>query len=53
MSSRDLLRRGVLLHVAAQSLLQRRYSGSGRDVRGALADAGFDKGLIETQRRAS
>ena len=29
MSSRDLLRRGVLLHVVAQSLLQRRYSGSG------------------------
>ena len=29
LSSRDLLRAGVLLHVVAQSLLQRRYSGSG------------------------
>ena len=47
MSSRDLLRGGVLLHVAAQSLLQRRYSASGRDMRGALADAGFDKRLIQ------
>jgi SAM-dependent methyltransferase len=48
MSSRDLMRPGVLLHVAAQSALQRRYSG-GRDgnVRGALADAGFDKRIIE------
>ena len=46
MSSRDLLRRGVLLHVVAQSALQRRYAGSGRNVRGALADAGFDKELI-------
>ena len=37
----------MLLHVAAQSLLQRRYAGSGRNVRGALADAGFGKELIE------
>ena len=37
----------MLLHVVAQSALQRRYSGSGRNVRGALADAGFDKRLIE------
>ena len=51
MSSRDLLRRGVLLHVVAQSLLQRRYAGSGRNVRGSLADAGFDKRLIAEQRR--
>lgn len=47
MSGRDLLRPGVLLHVAAQSALQRRYGGSGRDMRGALAQAGFDKVLIE------
>ncbi|MBP7003656.1 hypothetical protein [Amaricoccus sp.] len=47
LSGRDRLRRGVLLHVVAQSLLQRRYAGSGRDMRGALSDAGFDKGLIE------
>jgi len=47
MSARDMLRPGVLLHVVAQSALQRRYGGSGRDMRGALAEAGFDKGLIE------
>ena len=46
MSARDLLRPGVLMHVAAQSALQRRYSASGRDVRGSLAQAGFDKALI-------
>ena len=48
MSTRDLLRPGVLLHVAAHSALQRRYSGSGKgDVRGSLAKAGFDQSLIE------
>ena len=46
MSARDLLRPGVLLHVAAQSALQRRYS-AGRNVRDALAEAGFGKELIE------
>jgi hypothetical protein len=46
-SARDLARGGVLLHVVAQSALQRRYSGSGENVRGALADAGFGKQLIE------
>lgn len=45
-SARDLARPGVLLHVAAQAALQRRYSGSGRDMRGTLAKAGFDKSLI-------
>ena len=45
-SSRDLLRPGVLMHVTAQGALQRRYSASGRDVRGTLAQAGFDKTLI-------
>ncbi|WEX08829.1 hypothetical protein [Chelativorans sp. AA-79] len=47
MSSRDLLRPGVLLHVAAQAALQKRYSGGRRNVRGALAEAGFGKALIE------
>ena len=46
LSARDLLRPGVLLHVVAQNALQRRYSGSGRNVRGSLAEAGFDKALI-------
>jgi len=48
MSSRDLLRPGVLLHVAAQAALQKRYSGGGqKNVRGALAEAGFGKALIQ------
>ncbi len=46
MSGRDLLRSGVLLHVVAQDALQRRYSGGGQNVRGKLAEAGFDKALI-------
>jgi hypothetical protein len=46
-SGRDMLRAGVLMHVVAQSALQKRYSGSGRNVRGALAEAGFDRRLIE------
>ena len=48
MSARDLLRPGVLLHVVAQSALQRRYSGNAtRNIRGSLAEAGFDSALIE------
>ncbi|MGE8941497.1 class I SAM-dependent methyltransferase [Leptospira interrogans] len=47
MSARDMLRRGILLHVVAQSALQQRYSGNSTNVRGALADAGFNKTLIE------
>lgn len=46
MSARDLLRPGVLMHVAAQSALQKRYA-AGSDMRGTLAEAGFDKRLIE------
>lgn len=46
-SARDLFRAGTLLHVVAQSALQRRYSGGRQDVRGALAAAGFDKALIQ------
>jgi hypothetical protein len=47
MSARDILRPGVLLHVIAQSALQKRYSGSGTNVRGVLQEAGFEKALIE------
>jgi SAM-dependent methyltransferase len=48
MSARDLVRPGVLLHVAAQSALQRRYAGGrSANVRGSLAEAGFDKRLID------
>lgn len=47
MSARDLLRPGVLLHVVAQSALQKRYGGTGKDIRGNLAEAGFGKALIE------
>jgi hypothetical protein len=47
MSARDLARPGVLLHVAAQSALQRRYAGSGKNVRRSLAQAGFSKELIQ------
>lgn len=46
LSTRDMARPGVLLHVAAQSALQRRYADSGGNVRGELARAGFDKALI-------
>lgn len=46
MSWRDLFRSGVLMHVVAQAALQQRYSGSSQNVRGTLADAGFDKALI-------
>ena len=46
MSARDLLRPGVLLHVAAQSALQRRYSAGAGNVRAKLARAGFDKSMI-------
>lgn len=45
-STRDLVRPGVLLHVLAQNALQKRYA-SGGNVRGALAQAGFAKELIE------
>ena len=51
MSGRDLMRPEVLTHVVAQSALQRRHAGKGRDVRGSLAEAGFDKRLIEANVR--
>lgn len=46
LSARDLLRPGVLMHVVAQNALQRRYSNQDRNVKGTLAQAGFDKSLI-------
>jgi hypothetical protein len=46
LSARDLTRPGVVMHVVAQNALQRRYSGNEQNVRGALAQAGFDKRLI-------
>jgi hypothetical protein len=46
LSTRDLARPGVLMHVVAQNALQRRYSSGERAVRGSLAAAGFDKRLI-------
>jgi hypothetical protein len=46
MSARDLMRPGVLLHVAAQSALQKRYAAGDGNVRGALAEAGFSNELI-------
>jgi SAM-dependent methyltransferase len=46
LSPRDLMRPGVVTHVVAHNALQRRYSGSERNVRSALAEAGFDKRLI-------
>ncbi|MCV0396422.1 MAG: class I SAM-dependent methyltransferase [Rhizobiaceae bacterium] len=46
LSTRDLLRPGVMMHVVAQDALQRRYSGQDRNVRSTLAQAGFDRSLI-------
>jgi ribosomal protein L11 methylase PrmA len=46
LSLRDLMRPGVMTHVAAQNALQRHYSGKELNVRNALAQAGFDKTLI-------
>ena len=46
LSTRDLARPGVLMHVVAQESLQRRYSSSSGNVRNSLAEAGFDERLI-------
>jgi SAM-dependent methyltransferase len=46
LSLRDLLRPGVVMHVVVHNALQRRYSGRQRNVRSAVAQAGFDKRLI-------
>jgi SAM-dependent methyltransferase len=46
LSTRDLMRPGVMMHVVAHDALQRRYSGGERNLRSGLAQAGFDKRLI-------
>jgi len=46
MSSRDVLRPGVLAHVFLQSRAQARLADSDRDVRGDLQAAGFGANLI-------
>lgn len=51
LSARDLLRPGVMMHVAAQAALQRRYAGAERNVRSSIAQAGFDKKLIARNAR--
>jgi hypothetical protein len=47
LSTRDLARPGVLMHVVAQHALQLRYSAETAGVKGSLAAAGFDKRMIE------
>ncbi|MFW2340894.1 MAG: methyltransferase [Acidimicrobiia bacterium] len=44
---RDLLRKGVLLHVAMQARAERRYQAVSRDVRSEIRQAGFRKELIQ------
>ncbi|MFP4537394.1 MAG: class I SAM-dependent methyltransferase [Dichotomicrobium sp.] len=46
-SARDFARPGVLTHVVAQNALQKRYASGDGNMRGALAEAGFGKALIE------
>jgi len=48
MSSRDLLRRSGLLHVALPARAERRAHGEGRNVRSELKEAGFNKEMIES-----
>lgn len=43
---RDRFRKGVLANVWLQAKLERRYAGSGQDVRSNLKAAGFNKELI-------
>jgi SAM-dependent methyltransferase len=47
MSSRDLLRKSGLLHVALPARAERRHHGGGRNVRSELKSAGFSKEMIE------
>lgn len=51
MSVRDYFRSGVLAHVYLQSSLEKRYSGNTKDLRGAVADAGFHKEIIRNNVR--
>jgi SAM-dependent methyltransferase len=46
LSTRDLVRPGVMMHVVAHNAFQRSYSDGERNIRSALAEAGFDKRLI-------
>src|SRR5665811_825911 len=48
MSSRDLLRKSGLLHVALPARAERKARGGGRNVRSELKDAGFSKEMIES-----
>jgi SAM-dependent methyltransferase len=48
MSSRDLLRKSGLLHVALPARAERTAGGGGRNVRSELKDAGFSKEMIES-----
>jgi hypothetical protein len=48
LSSRDLLRKRGLLHVALPARAERKASGGGRNVRSELKDAGFRKEMIES-----
>jgi len=52
MSTRDLLRRGVLTHVVLQAKAEARYGGSGRDMRAELKRAGFSTALIRANVRS-
>jgi hypothetical protein len=47
MSARDYLRASVLLHVYLQAKAQAAYSGTKRDVRADLRQAGFDTRIIK------
>lgn len=51
LSTRDLLRKGGLLHVALLARAERRYPEEGRDVRSELKAAGFRKELIQANVR--
>ena len=47
LSMRDLLRKGVLMHVVLQAAAQARFGDTQRDVRADVKAAGFHRGLIE------
>lgn len=47
MSTRDLLRPGVFMHVYLQTKMQAKYAQTQKDIGGDLRAAGFNKGLIK------
>jgi hypothetical protein len=51
MSARDLLRPGVLLHVALQNRLQGQYADTKKEMKADLRAAGFNRALIEANVR--